>query len=210
MQMKRLFDIAVSLIGLVILWPVIVLVAIAIKLDSRGPIFYKGERIGREGKTFRIFKFRTMVMDAAKKGGGLTYRGDPRITRVGHFLRRTKIDELPQLFNVLTGDMSLVGPRPEDPRYLAYYSSAQRQLLHVRPGITSIASVRYRNEEQLLDPADWEKVYVGTILPEKLDIELNYLANYSFARDLLILMATVMILVGAVVRVDRWPPLLSR
>lgn len=188
--MKRLFDIVVSLISLLLLSPFFLVIAIAIKLDSRGPVFHRGERLGKDAVLFRIFKFRTMVANATRLGGGLTHRDDPRVTRVGRFLRRAKLDELPQLINVLTGEMSLVGPRPEDPRYLPHYTTRQRKVLTVRPGLTSIASIRYRHEEELLSPADWEKLYVETILPAKLDIELRYLSARSFAQDLLVLLAT--------------------
>lgn len=188
--MKRLFDIAVSLISLIILSPLFLIIAVAIKLDSRGPVFYRGERLGKDAVPFRIFKFRTMVVDASLRGGRLTHRDDPRVTRVGRFLRRTKLDEVPQFIDVLRGEMSMVGPRPEDPRYLPHYSMRQRKVLSVRPGITSIASIRYRREEEILSPADWEKVYVESILPAKLDIELKYLSSRSFGQDLLILLAT--------------------
>ncbi len=188
--MKRAFDFVIALIGLAVLSPIFLIVAAAIKADSRGPVFYRGERLGRDGKRFRIFKFRTMVADAAELGGGITIRDDPRVTRLGRFLRRTKIDELPQLINVVRGEMSWVGPRPEDPRYLPYYSPRYRPVLAVLPGITSIASIRYRHEESLLPPEDWEKVYLGSVLPAKLDIELSYLATRSPGQDLLILLAT--------------------
>ncbi len=188
--MKRVVDFILALIGLVVLSPVFLIVALAIKLDSHGPAFYRGERLGKDGKLFRIFKFRTMVANASALGGGLTHRNDPRVTRLGRWLRRTKIDELPQLLNVVKGEMSLVGPRPEDPRYLPYYSPRYRQVLSIPPGITSIASIRYRNEEILLPAENWEKVYVGTVLPAKLDIELSYLATRSPGQDLLILLAT--------------------
>src|SRR5574342_237591 len=143
-RMKRLFDIVVSFIGLVIFSPLFLIVAIAVKLDSRGPVLYRGERLGKDAVPFRIFKFRSMVADASERGGGLTHRDDPRVTRVGRFLRRTKLDELPQLIDVLRGTMSMVGPRPEDRRYLSHYTARQRKVLSVRPGITSIASIRYR------------------------------------------------------------------
>lgn len=188
--MKRAFDFVAALIGLVVLSPIFLIIVIAIKLDSRGPAFYRGERLGKDGKLFRISKFRTMVANASTLGGGVTHRDDPRVTRLGHFLRRTKIDELPQLLNVVKGEMSLVGPRPEDPRYLPYYSPRYRQVLTIPPGITSIASIRYRNEELLLPPENWEKVYVGSVLPAKLDIELSYLATRSPGQDALILLAT--------------------
>jgi len=188
--MKRLFDFTIALVGLVLLLPILLLAAAAIKWNSRGAVFYRGERLGKDAKPFRIFKFRTMVADAAQRGGGLTHRADPRVTRVGKFLRRTKIDELPQLINVLRGEMSLVGPRPEDPRYLQYYSARQRKVFAAQPGITSVASIRYRREEELLEAQDWERVYVEKVLPAKLELELNYLAARSWWKDALILGAT--------------------
>lgn len=189
--MKRLYDLLVSTICLILLSPLLLFVALVVRFDSPGPIVYRGLRIGRGGKPFRICKFRTMVVDAAERGGGITHREDPRVTRVGRWLRRTKADELPQLWNVLWGEMSLVGPRPEDPRYVERYSLRQRKLLSVRPGITSVASIRYRNEEALLSPEDWEAVYLNKILPAKLDIELKYLATQSLGQDLLVLVGTL-------------------
>lgn len=188
--MKRLFDFTLALFSLVCLAPLFLVIALAIKWNSRGAVFYRGERLGKDAQVFRIWKFRTMVADAAQRGGGLTHRADPRITRVGKFLRRFKLDELPQLINVLAGEMSLVGPRPEDPRYLPYYSSRQRKVLNVRPGITSVASIRFRNEEELLEAEDWERIYIEKILPAKLELELNYLTAQSWWRDALILCAT--------------------
>ncbi len=182
--MKRLFDLVISALGLVLLAPFFLVVAAAIKLQSRGPVFYRGERIGKDGKPFRIFKFRTMVADAAAAGPGITPRDDPRITPLGRFLRRFKIDELPQLINVLKGEMSLVGPRPEDPRYVAHYTSRQREVLSVRPGITSPASLYYRREESLLVGNSWERTYLDVILPHKLEIELDYLQRATFLTDL--------------------------
>lgn len=202
--MKRLFDLVTSGLGLFFLSPILLAVAVAIRFDSSGPIFYRGERIGRGGRIFRIFKFRTMVADAAGRGGGLTIRDDPRITRVGRLLRGTKIDELPQLLNVLLGDMSLVGPRPEDPRYVRLYDERQRQVLSVRPGITSQASLRYRREEKLLPPDRWEQYYTSTILPAKLDVELNSLSKESFAQDLTVLAGTLFALLGDAARSGPW------
>lgn len=202
--MKRLFDLIVSSLGLVLFSPIALILALAIKLDSRGPIFYRGERLGKDARVFRIFKFRTMVADARSRGGGITVRDDPRITRVGRFLRRSKLDELPQLINVWWGDMSLVGPRPEDPRYLQFYTPPQRQVLSVRPGITSISALRFRNEADLLPPDQWESVYIETILPTKLSVELNYLGTRSFSQDLLILFATLFVVANIDTRFDRW------
>src|SRR5207244_4623101 len=143
---KRAFDLAVATIGLVVLLPVMLVVALLVKLDSKGPILYRADRVGRYGREFRLYKFRTMIEGAHKHGPAITARDDPRITRLGRILRTSRIDELPQLVNVIRGDMSLVGPRPEDPTYVAFYTPEQSRLLSVRPGITSPASVAYRNE----------------------------------------------------------------
>lgn len=190
-MLKRFFDMILSLIGLLVLLPFFVLIALAIKLDSPGSVFYRGKRIGRDGVLFRLFKFRTMVMDADKQGAGITASGDARITRIGRILRRTKLDELPQLINVISGDMSLVGPRPEDPRYVELYTPEQRRILAVRPGITSLASLEYRHEEQLLAGDDWEEVYRTKIMPAKLAIDLAYIENDSRWQDIWILLRTV-------------------
>jgi lipopolysaccharide/colanic/teichoic acid biosynthesis glycosyltransferase len=192
---KHLFDVPASLAGLVILSPLFALIAVAIKLDSPGPVFFRGRRVGRNGCLFDIYKFRSMVVDADRKGPGITTAGDPRITRVGNTLRRTKLDELPQLINVVRGEMSLVGPRPEDARYVALYTSEQRRVLSVRPGITSPASLRFRQEEDLLRGEGWRRVYREQVLPAKLQIELDYLERASLWRDLGILVQTVLALV---------------
>jgi lipopolysaccharide/colanic/teichoic acid biosynthesis glycosyltransferase len=173
-MIKRVFDLALSIPALVVLLPVLIGIAIAVRVDSRGPVFYRAQRVGKDGKLFRLFKFRTMITDADKRGPGITTAQDSRITRVGRFLRRTKLDEFPQLINVISGDMSLVGPRPEDPRYVALYTAEQRKVLSIRPGITSPASVEYRNEESLLHGEDWETRYIGEIMPAKLAIDLDY------------------------------------
>jgi lipopolysaccharide/colanic/teichoic acid biosynthesis glycosyltransferase len=166
------------------------LIAIGIKLDSPGPILYRGPRVGRDGRLFDILKFRTMVVGARTIGPGITIASDARITRFGRFLRWAKLDELPQLLNVLRGEMSLVGPRPEDPRYVSLYTAAQRRVLSVLPGITSPASVSFRHETLLLDGEAWEDVYVNELLPHKLAIDLDYVDHYSFWRDIQILWLT--------------------
>src|SRR4030042_5539903 len=145
-MMKRLFDFSSALIGLIVLSPLLLITSVVIKLTSPGPIFHRGERVGLDGRLFYLYKFRTMVADAASMGPGITAQNDQRVTRTGRFLRATKIDELPQLINVLKGDMSLVGPRPEDPRYVEQYTPDEKQILKVRPGITSAASLTYRHE----------------------------------------------------------------
>lgn len=192
---KKAFDLLASLVGLILLSPLFVLIAIAIKVDSPGPVFFRGRRVGQDGRLFDIYKFRTMVVDAARKGPGITAAGDPRITRAGRMLRRTKFDELPQLINVARGEMSLVGPRPEDPRYVALYTPEQRRVLRVRPGITSPASFRFRHEEELLHGEDWERVYREVVLPAKLQIELDYLEHRSIWHDLGVLVQTALALV---------------
>ena len=169
---KRAMDIVLSACALAILWPLLLLIALAIWIDDPGPVFYRQVRVGRNGKTFRIFKFRSMVMDADKKGLAITVGRDSRITRVGAVLRKTKLDELAQLLNVILGQMSFVGPRPEVPKYVELYTPYQRQVLLVRPGITDYASIAYRNENDLLASApNPEAMYIEQIMPDK--IELN-------------------------------------
>jgi len=189
---KRLFDIATSTAGLILLSPLLVILAILVRLDSPGPIFYGAARVGRYGKIFKLFKFRSMIVNADQVGPGVTGACDPRITRAGRFLRRTKLDELPQLFNVLRGEMSIVGPRPEDPRYVAFYTDEHRQVLNVRPGITSPASVVYRNEEAMLIGDNWEQHYIKTVMPAKLKIDLEYSKSATIWGDLRIIWVTFM------------------
>ncbi len=190
--LSRAFDLIASGAGLLLLSPFFLAIGLAVKLTSAGPAFYKAERVGQGGRLFKLYKFRTMYLDADRRGPGITTRDDPRITRVGRFLRRTKLDELPQLINVLRGEMSLVGPRPEDPRYVALYTPQQRQVLAVRPGITGPASLHYRDEETLLGGEDWETTYVKQILPEKLAKDLAYLWHRTFWTDLALILKTVL------------------
>lgn len=190
--LKRVFDIVVSFIGLVILSPLFIILAIVIVSDSKGPVFFKQTRVGRNGVLFKIYKFRTMIEDAEAKGMQLTVGDDSRITNVGAFLRKTKIDELPQLINVLKGEMSFVGPRPEVPKYVELYTEDQRQVLMVRPGITDLASIEYRNESALLATTDNpEKVYIEEIIPGKLELNRKYIVNMSLAIDMRIIMRTI-------------------
>jgi lipopolysaccharide/colanic/teichoic acid biosynthesis glycosyltransferase len=191
----RLLDLTASLVGLILLSPFLLLVALLIKIDSRGPALYRAGRVGQHGRLFRLYKFRTMVVDAPGRGPPITTAGDRRVTRLGRPLRRAKIDELPQLINVVKGDMSLVGPRPEDPRYVALYTPQQRRALAARPGITSRASLRYRHEEELLDAQDWEQVYIRQVMPNKLQMELDYLARRNVWSDLGVIFQTVLALV---------------
>ncbi|MBS3967365.1 MAG: sugar transferase [Truepera sp.] len=190
--LKRLLDLTGAGLGLLVLSPVFAAIAALIKLDSPGPVFFRQERVGRHGQPFWIFKFRSMRTDAPSLGGQLTVGRDPRITRVGALLRQTKLDELPQLLNVLRGEMSLVGPRPEVPKYVALYTPEQRQVLAVRPGITDLASIEYRSESELLARApDPEKVYVQEVMPHKLQLNLEYIRTQSLDRDLAIIFKTI-------------------
>lgn len=190
---KRLIDVVASAAGLLLLAPLFALIAVAIKLESPGPVFFRQERVGRHGRPFRIFKFRTMTVAPATGGVPLTVAGDARITRVGAVLRRSKLDELAQLIDVLRGTMSLVGPRPEVPRYVAHYPPQWRErLLSVRPGITDFASVRYRDENELLARShDPEREYIEVILPTKLQYALHYVDRPSFANDLRVIGLTL-------------------
>ena len=194
LALKRLFDIAASCIGLLLLAPVLLGIAVWIKRDSSGPVFFRQQRIGRHGEPFRIYKFRSMRQDNA--GLQITVGADDRITRSGHFIRAYKLDELPQLINVLLGDMSIVGPRPEVPRYVALYPADVRaEVLSVRPGITDLASVQYRSESTLLaQSSNPEQTYVDTILPAKLALFRQYVRERSFWLDLRIIGMTLGIL----------------
>ena len=189
---KRLFDIVSSGIGLLCLAPVFVVMAIWIKLDSRGPVFYRQTRVGRYGRDFRIFKFRSMRV-GSDKGRQITVgERDPRIPRSGYFIRRYKIDELPQLINVFLGDMSIVGPRPEVRKYVDLYSEEQRKVFQVRPGITDLASIKYRNENELLSQVDDpDTYYIDVIMPDKLAINLEYIRHQSFMGDIKIIFNTL-------------------
>ena len=189
--MQRIFDLIVAAIGLITLSPLLVVAAVLVAMSSPGGIFFRGQRVGKDGKLFQIIKFRTMVENAAQVGPGITTAGDVRITRVGQWLRRTKIDELPQLWNVVRGEMSLVGPRPEDPRYVALYTEDQRHILSVRPGITSPASIQFRHEEALLPAGDME-TYIKLLMPAKIKADLEYLDRRTFWSDLAVLLDTVL------------------
>lgn len=191
-MLKRAFDILASGAGLIILSPLFLGIAIAVRASSPGPALYRARRVGRYGKEFTLYKFRSMVANADRQGPGITAAGDSRVTGVGRFLRRTKLDELPQLINVLRGDMSLVGPRPEDPRYVALYTPEQRRILEQRPGITSMASLTYRHEEQMLSGDDWERVYIEQVMPAKLAIDLEYAQRATLWRDIALIVKTVL------------------
>lgn len=189
--MKRLFDIFASGLGLLFLSPLFLVLAIWIKLDSSGPVFYRQVRVGRHNKDFRIYKFRSMKVGADKQGLITVGGHDPRITRSGYFIRKYKLDEFPQLINVFVGDMSLVGPRPEVRKYVDMYTPEQMHVLDVRPGVTSLASIRYRNENELLDKAeDPDQFYIDVVMQDKLAIDLEYVKNASFWYDIKLIFQT--------------------
>jgi lipopolysaccharide/colanic/teichoic acid biosynthesis glycosyltransferase len=218
-QMKRLFDITFAALGLLVLSLLFLMLAVAVKLSSRGPALFCQQRIGKNGRPFRILKFRTMVVNAEKLGPGLTRGGDSRITAMGYFLRKTKLDELPQLWNVLVGDMSFVGPRPEVPRYVEKYTAEQRRVLALKPGITDVATLEFRNEEELLkgellkaeilrgesndrQKAEWrgkgrggdaemEEFYMKYCVPRKIELNLAYAARANLWEDIKIIVRTL-------------------
>jgi lipopolysaccharide/colanic/teichoic acid biosynthesis glycosyltransferase len=190
--MKRFFDFVAAAAGLVVFSPVMLVAALMIKLDSRGAVFFQQERVGKDFRPFLMYKFRTMVQDAPRRGAAITVGNDPRITRPGRFLRKTKIDELPQLINVLRGDMSLVGPRPEVPRYVEMFRCDYEEILTVRPGITDLASLKYRDESGILAAAkDPEQEYVARVLPEKIELAKQYVREASFLLDVRLILKTL-------------------
>ena len=190
-MLKRLFDIIASSIGLVILSPVFLLLALWIKCDSKGSVFYRQVRVGRGHKDFHLFKFRSMRTGSDRLGLITVGGRDPRVTRSGYYIRKYKLDELPQLINVFIGDMSLVGPRPEVRRYVDLYTPEQMRVLEARPGITSLASIRYRNENDLLASSDNpNRTYIEQIMPDKVAIDLGYVENATFANDIKIIFRT--------------------
>lgn len=195
--MKRCFDFVLSLMGLIALLPVFIVVAWVVKKDG-GPVFYRQQRVGKYGTLFNIYKFRSMVIDADKTGAKVTASHDPRITRIGSLLRKTKIDELPQLFNVLTGDISLVGPRPEVPYYVSKWPDAcKKTILSVKPGITDYATLYYNDEQAVLAKAeDPEKVYLKEVMPHKLRMYEQYIEDQNFWLDVRIILATLLKMVG--------------
>jgi lipopolysaccharide/colanic/teichoic acid biosynthesis glycosyltransferase len=181
----------VALIGIVALSPALLCVAVLILLSDGTPVVYRARRVGQNGQGFDLLKFRTMTVGADRNGVGLTIRDDRRVTRIGRWLRRFKVDELPQLINVLKGEMSFVGPRPEDPRFVALYSREQRRILSHRPGITSPASLQFRDEASLLSGCDSDRQYVETILPQKLSIDMEYCDRRSTFTDLQVIFRTL-------------------
>ncbi len=189
--MKRFFDLVASGLGLLVLSPLFLILAVWIKCDSKGPVFYRQVRVGRNNRDFRLYKFRSMRVGSDKRGLITIGGHDPRVTRSGYSIRRYKLDELPQLINVFVGDMSLVGPRPEVRKYVDLYTPEQIHVLDVRPGITDLASIRYRNENELLEQVDDpERYYVDEIMQDKLRINLEYVAHHSFATDILLIINT--------------------
>lgn len=190
--MKRLFDIIFSLIGIIILFPFFILFALLIIIDSGFPVFYLQKRVGKNGVDFSLFKFRTMKIDSDKKGLLTVGTKDSRITNAGYFLRKYKLDELPQLMNVMLGDMSLVGPRPEVRKYVELYSEEQKKVLAVMPGITDYASIEYSNENELIAKSENpEELYIKEIMPAKLNLNLKYIKEQSFATDIKIILKTI-------------------
>jgi lipopolysaccharide/colanic/teichoic acid biosynthesis glycosyltransferase len=191
-DMKRLFDIIVAGCGLLILFPLLVLIAVLVKLDSPGPIFFIQGRMGRNFRSFRIYKFRTMIHDIAQQGRKITIGVDPRITRLGAILRQTKLDELPQLVNVLKGEMSFVGPRPEVRQYVELYPSDFAEILCIRPGITDLASLKYRYESELLGQVENpEEEYIRRVLPEKIALAKEYCHHASLFFDVSLICKTL-------------------
>ena len=189
---KRILDVFSSLIALVLLSPILLLIAVLIKITSPGSVFFRQIRVGQNGRHFRLVKFRSMVQDAPQKGLSVTGKGDSRITPFGNFLRRTKLDELPELWNVLVGDMSLVGPRPEVPQYVVGHETIWKRVLSVKPGITDLATLQFRDEEAVLESAHGlEKAYIDIVLPLKLKLAIEYVENRSFWLDIKIIVLTV-------------------
>ena len=190
-MLKRIFDIILSLFGLIILFPFMLMIAILIKLDSEGTVFFKQVRVTKNGREFKIFKYRTMKI-GSDKYSQITVGKDDRITKIGMFLRKYKLDEIPQLINVLLGDMSLVGPRPEVPKYVALYTEGQKEILKVRAGITDYASIEFSDENDLLaSEAEPEKAYIEKIMPKKIELNKKYLSEISMLTDIKIILLTI-------------------
>ena len=190
-MLKRIFDIILSLFGLIILLPFMLIIAIFIKLDSKGPVFFKQPRVTKNGREFKIFKYRTMRV-GSDKYSQITVGKDDRITKIGSFLRKYKLDEIPQLINVLIGDMSLVGPRPEVPKYVALYTDEQKEILKVRAGITDYASIEFSNENDLLAlEEDPEKAYIKKVMPKKIELNKKYISEISMLTDIKIILLTI-------------------
>lgn len=192
---KRVFDVIASTFGLIILSPLFLGIAILIKLTSQGPVFFIQKRMGKNFEEFNLYKFRSMIVDADKKGLQITSGDDPRITKIGKFIRKTKLDELPQLINVIKGDMSLVGPRPEVKKYVMLKKNDYKKVLSVKPGITDLAAIEFRNEEEILAQYnDKEKAYEQIILPKKIELYKKYIDNISFLNDIKIILKTLKVI----------------
>ena len=194
--LKRLFDIIFSTILLIVLSPILIILAIAIKIDSKGPIFYRQERITQYGKIFKIFKFRTMIFNADKIGALVTTKDDSRITRVGNIIRKCRLDEIPQLINILVGDMTFVGTRPEVKKYVERYTDEMKATLLMPAGVTSIASIKYKNEDEIIGKyieqgEDIDDIYVNRVLPEKMKYNVDYVKKFTIFQDILICVQTV-------------------
>lgn len=188
---KRCFDVTASFFGILFLLIPFAAVAVAVKCSSRGPVFFRQVRVGKNGRKFRIYKFRTMVADAEKKGMQITVGGDSRVTEIGRVLRKTKVDELPQLFNVFAGQMSFVGPRPEVPHYVDMYSDYQKNVLRIKPGITELASIVYRDENDVLAKSeDPERTYIEEIMPEKIKLNMQYMQKMNVFYDIYLIFRT--------------------
>lgn len=198
-MLKRFFDLILSFIGLLIIVPILFLITILIKISSSGPVFYKQVRVGKNNKDFKIFKFRTMHLNADKKGL-LTVGGrDPRVTSIGYYLRKFKLDELPQLINVFKGDMSFVGPRPEVRQFVNLYSEIQMKVLNVKPGITDLASIEFRNENEILSKEeDPNQYYIDYIMPKKLEINLKYINQRNLLKDFVVIIKTIKVIFNSV------------
>ncbi|MDY5795761.1 MAG: sugar transferase [Fusobacterium gastrosuis] len=195
-MLKRTFDLFFSLFGIIFFFPIFLLISILIKLDSKGEIIFKQTRVTKDGKEFKIYKFRTMMKET-EGNKQITVGKDNRITKVGSFLRKTKLDELPQLFNIIKGEMSFVGPRPEVPKYVAYYTDEQKEILKVRAGITDYASIYFSNESEILGQQnDPEKYYIEEIMPHKIKLNKKYINNMGIITDIKIIILTILKIVG--------------
>lgn len=209
--LKRGFDIVVALAGLLALGPVFVVISIAVKCSDGGPVLFRQRRVGLNGVIFPILKFRTMIPNAERHGASVTKAGDPRITRVGRFLRKTKFDELPQLWNVLVGQMSFVGPRPEVPRYVERYTDEQREILRLKPGITDLATLEFRNEEELLRSAsNVEEVYMAYCVPRKIELNRIYARRANLLSDIWLIIRTVLVCFESRPEGSENPPKMTR
>ena len=189
---KRIFDFIASLIGLILLSPFLVIIGVLVKISDKGPVFYRSKRVGQNFKPFYLLKFRTMVVNAEELGPSITKGGDQRITKIGKFLRKYKLDELPQLWNVVKGELSLVGPRPEVEKYISFYKDDYKEILKIRPGITDYAAIKFKNEEEILAKfEDVEKAYIENVLPEKIKLYKTYLNEIGFLTDLKLIFKTL-------------------